>query len=163
MVRSVRSGRVAGCASVAAAFVLASAAFAQEAAAPAQQPTALTLDSGAGLVFHQIKPERTEDFEWLVGKIKEAFMKSEDAAKKQQAGGIQVLRSMDANASNPNVMYVVLVNPAVQGADYSMQTLIKMVYDAFPAEQQDIFKRVQGAFGGGTSRVNLKPVADFAK
>lgn len=162
MVRSVRSGLVAGCASVAAVLALASASFAQEAAA-SQQATALTLDSGAGIVFHQIKPERTEDFEWLVAKIKDAFAKTEDAAKKQQGTGIQVLRSMDANPNNPNVMYVVLVNPSVQGADYSMQALIKMVYDAFPTEQQDIFKRVQGAFGGGASRVNLKPVADFSK
>jgi hypothetical protein len=38
-----------------------------------------------------------------------------------------------------------------------------MLYEAFPAEQQEIFKRVSGAFGGPTNRVNLQPVAEFGK
>jgi hypothetical protein len=60
-------------------------------------------------------------------------------------------------------MYVMVVNPAVKGADYSMQGLIQMLYKAYPAEQQDIFKRVSGAFGAPPNRVNLQPVVDFSK
>jgi hypothetical protein len=147
--------------------LVASAAAAQEPPQPAapqqQQPSAVTMDAGAGMLFHIIKPDRTGDFEWVMAKLKDALLKSEDPTRKQQASGITVLRSMDPVPNSTNVMYVVLVNPAVKGADYSMQTLLKTVYEAFPAEQQDIYKRVSGAFGGPTSRVNLQPVAEFAK
>jgi hypothetical protein len=135
------------------------------AAAPAAPPAApaVTLQSGAGMFFLMIKPDRTADFEWLVGRIKEAMLKSEDGTVKQQAQGIRVLRSMDPVPNSDNVMYVMMANPAVSGADYSIQTLITMLYKAFPEEQQDIYKRVQGAFGGSTNLVNLKPVVDFAQ
>lgn len=147
-------------ASFAAVFVLtcATGAFAQEApAAPA-----LTLNSGAGVMFHQIKADRTEDFDWIMGKLKTAMQKSAEAQHVEMAKGIKVYKSTDAPA-NGNVTYVVMVDPAVKDADYSMQTLLKMLYAAFPEEQQEIYKRVSGAFGGGTSRVNLALATDFAK
>jgi hypothetical protein len=158
---------------VAAALLVGSSAQAQEAAQPAAQPQAqqapapapaMTLDAGAGMFFHQIKSDRTADFEWVIERIKEAMLKSEDATRKQQAGGIQVLKSTDPVPNSTNVMYVMMINPAVKGADYSMQSMLKMLYDTVPPEeQQNIFKRVSGAFGGPTNRVNLQPIADFAK
>jgi hypothetical protein len=51
----------------------------------------------------------------------------------------------------------------VPEADYSMTNLLNLVYKAFPDQQQEIFKRVSGAFGGATNRINLQPIADFAK
>lgn len=147
---------------VASVLTLSTTALAQEAAPQAAPqpaaPAAMTLDSGAGIFFHMIKPDRTADFEWVMGRIREALAKSEDASRKQQATGLSVLKSTDAVPNSPNVMYVVMVNPSVKGADYSMQGLLKMLYEAFPAEQQDIYKRVSGAFGGPTNRVNLQPV-----
>lgn len=164
MVRSFRSVGSAVAIMAVAVLAVASDARAQEAAQPAaQQPPAMTLESGAGMFFHMIKSDRTSDFEWLMNKIKEAFTKSEDAQRKQMAAGIRVLKSTDAVPNSTNVMYVVLINPAVPGADYSMQNMMKIVYEAFPAEQQDIYKRLQGAFGGPTNRVNLAPIADFGK
>jgi hypothetical protein len=44
-----------------------------------------------------------------------------------------------------------------------MQNLLKLLYAAFPEEQQEIYKRVAGAFGGPTSRVNLTLANDFSK
>jgi hypothetical protein len=130
---------------------------------PAAQPPAVTLDAGAGLLFHQIKADRGADFEWVMGKLKEALLKSEDPVRKQQASGISILKSADPVPDSTNVMYVVLVNPAVPNVDYSMQGLLKTLYETFPAEQQEIYKRVSGAFGGPTNRVNLQPIADFSK
>ena len=152
-------------ASVAAMFVLtcATGAFAQE--APAAQPAAppaLLLNSGAGVMFHQIKADRTEDFDWIMGRLKTAMQKSAEPKHVEMAKGIQVYKSTDAPA-NGNVTYVVMVNPAVKDSDYSMQTLLKLLYAAFPEEQQEIYKRVSGAFGGGTSRVNLTLATDFSK
>lgn len=162
--RSWRGRQVVGVVSVVglalAGPMAAGEARAQE--AQAQQPPALTLDSGAGLLFHQIKADRTADFEWVIGRIKDALVKSEDPTHKQQAAGIQVLRSTDPG-QNGNVMYVIFVNPAVKGADYSMQALLKLLYATFPEQQQEIYQKVSGAFGGPTNRLNLQPLADFSK
>jgi hypothetical protein len=153
--------------SAAPGFAQAAAAPAAPAApaaqAPAAAPPAVTFSTPAGLLFHQIKADRTADFEWVMERLKEAMAKSENPVHKQQAAGFRVYKNPDAMPQSGNVMYVVVVTPTVPDADYSMTTLLNMVYKAFPEQQQDIFKRVSGAFGGATSRVNLQPVADFAK
>jgi hypothetical protein len=141
--------------------VSATVARAQE--EPAQpQVQALTMSSSAGVLFHQIKADRTDDFNWVMTRLKEALLKSEDPVHQQQAAGIQVFKSTDA-PQNGNVTYMVLINPTVKDADYGMQGLLMLLYKAFPEEQQDIFAKVNGTFGGPTSRVNLDPVADFSK
>ena len=81
---------------VASVLTLSTAALAQEPAPQPAAPAAMTLDSGAGMFFHMIKPDRTADFEWVMGKIREALAKSEDASRKQQATGLSVLKSTDA-------------------------------------------------------------------
>ena len=156
-------------ASVAAVFVLtcATGAFAQEAPAaqPAQPqaPPALTLTSDVAVLIHQIKADRTADFDWVMDKVKAAMLKSAEPQHAAMAKGIQIYRSADAPPAGGNVTYIVLVNPTVKEADYSMQNLLKLLYAAFPEEQQEIYKRVAGAFGGPTSRVNLTLANDFAK
>jgi len=163
--RSWRGRRVVGVAAVIGLVLpgpMAAGEVRAQEAQQAQQPPALTLDSGAGLLFHQIKADRTADFEWVMGRIKDALLKSEDPVHKQQAAGIQVLRSTDPG-QNGNVMYVIFVNPSVKGADYSMQALLKLLYAAFPEQQQEIYQKVSGAFGGPTNRLNLQPLADFSK
>ena len=51
------------------------------AAAPAQQAQAqkspFVFESDGGVILHFIKPDKTADFEMLVGKLKEALGKSE--------------------------------------------------------------------------------------
>ncbi|MBL8142051.1 MAG: hypothetical protein JNM38_13125 [Acidobacteria bacterium] len=155
-------------ASVAAVFVLtcATGAFAQEAPAaqPAPQaPPALTLTSDVAVLIHQIKADRTADFDWVMDKVKAALIKSTEPQHTAMAKGIQIYRSADAPPAGANVTYIVLVNPTVKEADYSMQNLLKLLYAAFPEEQQEIYKRVAGAFGGPTSRVNLTLANDFSK
>ncbi len=153
---------------VPAAVPQAAAQEAQPAAQPAQPaapaaPPAVNFTTPAGILIHQIKGDRTGDFEWLVGKMKEALAKSEDEKVKQQAPGFKVFKNVDPLPQTGNVLYVILVSPTVAEADYNMVTLLNIVYKAFPEEQQEIYKRVQGAFGGGVTRWNLQPIADFAK
>jgi len=153
-------------ASVAAVVVLtcASGAYAQDApAAQPQAPPALLLTSDAAVLIHQIKADRTADFDWVMDKVKAAMAKSTDAQHNAMAKGIHVYRSSDAADAKGNLTYIVLVNPTVKEADYSMQNLLKLLYAQFPEEQQEIYKRVAGAFGGPTSRVNLTLVNDFSK
>jgi hypothetical protein len=143
--------------------------LAQQAAAPAAQPAAqpapqaLTFATGAGLLFHQIKADRAADFEWVMERLKEAMSKSEDAKVKEQASGFKVFKTAADAVSPGNITFVVVVNPATAEADYSMTNLLNLVYKAFPDQQQEIFKRVSGAFGGATNRINLQPVSDFSK
>ena len=125
-------------------------------------PAAVNFTTPAGILIHQIKGDRTGDFEWLVGKMKEALTKSDDEKVKQQAPGFKVYKNVDPLPQTGNVLYVILVSPTVAEADYNMGTLLNIVYKAFPEEQQEIYKRVQGAFGGGVTRWNLEPIADFA-
>jgi hypothetical protein len=162
--RTVMTAAVLGVMTVVPAAVpqaTAQEAQAQPAAPPA--PPAVTFTTPAGILIHQIKADRTADFDWLVGKMKDALLKSEDAKVKQQAAGFKVYKNTDPLPQTGNIMYVILVSPSVAEADYNMVTLLNIVYKAFPEEQQEIYKRVQGAFGGGVTRWNLEPVADFSK
>ncbi len=148
---------------VPAAVQQAAAQEAQPQAAATQAPPPVTFTTNAGILFHQIKADRTADFEWVMGKLKEALLKSEDATQKKQASGFKVYKNVDPLPQTGNIMYVVLVDPTVPDADYNMITLLNLVYKAFPEEQQEIYKRVQGAFGGGVNRLNVDLIADFGK
>jgi len=167
---TIRRGGVALAAASVLVLLSAAQSYAQAAApaAPAQAPApaaapALNFTTPAGLLFHQIKADRTADFEWVMERLKEAMLKAEDAKIKQMATGFHIYKNPDAMPQTGNIMYVIVVSPTVPDGDYSMTTLLNLVYKAFPDQQQEIFKRVSGAFGGSTSRVNLQPVADFSK
>lgn len=162
--RAVTTAAIFGALTVAPVLVqhLAAQEAPAQPAAP-QPPPPVSFTTGAGILFHQIKSDRTADFEWIMEKLKAALLKSEDAVHKQQAAGFKVFKNVDPLPQTGNIMYVVLINPTVPAADYNMISLLNLVYKAFPEEQQDIYKRVQGAFGGGVNRLNLEPVADFGK
>jgi hypothetical protein len=172
---TIRRGGVALAAASVLVLLSAASAHAQAAApaAPAQAPAAqapaaqappaLNFSTPAGLLFHQIKADRTADFEWVMERLKEAMLKSEDAKVKEMVPGFRIYKNPDAMPQTGNIMYVIVVSPTVPEGDYSMTTLLNIVYKAFPEQQQEIFKRVSGAFGGSTSRVNLQPIADFSK
>ena len=66
------------------------------AAAPAQAapaPQARVFTGDLGLMFNVIKPDKTADFEMVVGKLKEAFAKSDDPVHKQMAQGWRVVKN----------------------------------------------------------------------
>ena len=66
------------------------------AAAPAQAapaPQARVFTGDVGLMFNVIKPDKTADFEMVVGKLKEALAKSDDPVHKQMAQGWRVLKN----------------------------------------------------------------------
>src|SRR6185503_19788926 len=60
---------------------------------------AWTVDSGVGLEIIQIKAERVADFEFLIGKIKDALQKSEDPTHKQLGDSLKVFKGADAPAA----------------------------------------------------------------
>ena len=137
---------------IVAVVVLASAGAAYAQAAPAQQapaaapaPQARVFTGDVGLMFNQIKPDKTADFEMVIGKLKEALAKSEDPIHKQMAQG-------------GNYLYVFLIDPVVKDADY---TVSRVLAKAFPAEVQELFKVYSACFAGGVTLANFQIVASF--
>ena len=125
----------------------------------ARQATGRVFASEAGLIFNQVKADKTADFELVMAKLKEALAKSEDATRRQQAAGWKVFRSVEPGP-NGSVLYVFVMDPAVQGADY---TVAKILNEAFPAEVQDLYKKFADAYAGASAQslVNLSLIQAF--
>jgi hypothetical protein len=125
----------------------------------AAQPTAQAVTFGldGGLMFWQVKPDRTADFEHILNKLKEALQKAEDPQRKQQATGWKVYKVQEP-APGGNVFYLFLIDPAVKGADYSSAAILKILYDTFPSEAQDLYKKLTESSAGGRNVLNLQLV-----
>lgn len=138
----------------------------QPPAAPAPAtPPAQTFSGDAGLIYTQIKPDKTADFEAVVAKYKEALTKSESADDKAMAAGMRLYKSPDPGPNvqgNPTVLYVWVVNPTVKNADYSANAMVKSLAKAFPTEANGYFNQLKEALVG-RSPLNLNLVNDFAK
>jgi hypothetical protein len=125
--------------------------------AAAAQPPGRTFGSDAGMIFNTIKPDKTADFEMVMGKLKEALQKSEDATRKQQGASWKVFKSVEPGP-NGNVLYIFMMDPVVKGADYSVS---KILAEVFPTEVQTLYKTFSDAYAGGQNIVNLQLVSSF--
>lgn len=128
---------------------------AQQATPPAQQaaaaPTKRVFASDAGLVLNFIKPDKTADFEAVMGKLKEALGKSDKPERKQQAASWKVFKSPDP-AAGGNALYVFVIDPAVKDADYTVSTILA---EGFPQEVQTLYKQYADSYASGQNFVNL--------
>ena len=139
-------------------------ATAAQAQAPAQQaPAAVSqqrlFPNDGGMVLIFIKPDKTADFEMVMGKLKEALMKSEKPERKQQAAGWKVFKSPDP--AGANTLYVFVIDPSLKGADYQVSNIIAEAFP--PAEANDILKKYADAFAQGMNIVNLNMIQDLGK
>ena len=137
----------------AAALVVALSAFRAGAKDGPQDQPAMAFKSDVGMVFYQIKPSGTADFEFVMSKVKEALSKSEDATRRQQARSWRIFKAEEPMGAN--VLYVFFMDPAVKGADYDF---VKMLAEGFkddPAMVQDLYAKLKGAFAGGGNLLNL--------
>jgi hypothetical protein len=154
MLRRIVFGLVVGALSATTAFAQAAPAAAAQAA-----PTARLFASDAGMVLNFIKPDKTGDFEAVMGKLKEALSKSEKPERKQQAASWKVFKSPDP-AAGGNVLYVFIIDPSVKGADYTVSNILA---EAFPQEVQTLYKQYAEAYASGQNFVNLTLVSDLGK
>ena len=160
MLRRILFGLVVGTLSATTAFAQAQPpAPAAPAAAAQAAPTARTLASDGGMVLNFIKPDKTADFESVIGKLKEALQKSAKPERKQQAASWKVFKSPDP-AAGGNVLYVFMIDPSVKGADYTVSTILA---EAFPTEVQALYKQYADAYASGQNFVNLSLVSDLGK
>jgi hypothetical protein len=131
---------------------------AQPGAQPAQPPGRV-FGSDAGVIFNQVKPDKTADFEFAMGKIKEALQKSPDAVRKQQAASWKVFKAQEPGPAG-NVFYLFVIDPAVKAADYGLG---KILSEGLPAaEVQDVFKKFSDSLAAGQNLLNLQLVQNFA-
>jgi len=144
--------------------VLTSAGLAQAqqapAAAPAQAapaPQARVFTGDVGLMFNVIKPDKTADFEMVVGKLKDALAKSDDPVHKQMAQGWRVIKNPEP-IQGGNYLYVFLIDPVVKDADY---TVSRVLAKAFPAEVQELFKVYSACFAGGVTLQNYTTIVNM--
>jgi hypothetical protein len=110
-----------------------------------------------GMMFNVIKPDKTEDFEKVIAKLKEALAKSEDPVHKAMAKGWRVYKNAEPIAGG-NFLYAFVIDPVVADADY---TLSKILAKVFPAEVQELFKIYSASFAGGVTLQNYKLVGDM--
>ncbi|HEX6973254.1 MAG TPA: hypothetical protein VF147_02570 [Vicinamibacterales bacterium] len=132
-------------------------AAAQQPAAPA--PPKLTFSSPAGILLVQIKPDQTAVFEEMITKLKAGLAKTEDATLKQQAAGFKVYKS--AEPFGANALYIVMVEPVVASSEYELFTLVSKVMtpeELRAPETAEMWKRYQGAFAAGLSKLSLTPI-----
>lgn len=126
-------------AALAAVLFIGGPAFAQDApAAPV-----LALDGDAATITVLIKPDKTADFEFVLGRLKEALAKSEKPERKEQAAGWNIYKT--SQAVQGNVAYIMVINPVVKGQEYDISRLIAEV---FPVEVQEIFQKYKDSFAG---------------
>lgn len=127
----------------------------QQSAQQGQPPTVRVFASDAGMVLNFVKPDKTADFEAIMGKLGDALRKSEKPERKQQAASWKVFRAVEPGA-NGSVLYVFLIDPAVKGADYTVSTILA---EAFPNEVQALYKQYADAYVSGQNFVNLTLVS----
>lgn len=130
---------------------------------PAQQaqtqPTKRVFASDAGMVLNFIKPDKTADFEAIVGKLKQALQQSEKPERKQQARSWKVFKAAEPGP-NGTVLYVFWIDPAVKDADYTVSTILA---EAYPQDVQTLYKQYADAYAQGQNFVNLALVSDLEK
>jgi hypothetical protein len=132
----------------------AQAAPAAQAEAPKASPFAFPGDGAVFLIT--VKPDKTADFEMVMGKVKEALAKSEKPERKQQAAGWKVFR---ANEAPPNgVIYMLITDPVAKGTDYSLQTILT---EGFGPTEGYNFAKALADSAVGQQLFNLKLVLDL--
>jgi 23S rRNA G2069 N7-methylase RlmK/C1962 C5-methylase RlmI len=111
--------------------------------------------SDAGIMLKFIKPDRVEDFEAIVEKLKEALALSSDPERQEQAQSWRVFKAVEP-ATNGDAVYVFEIDPAVRGADY---TVARILAEAFPAEAKSLYRRYADASSSRQHVVDLKLIA----
>jgi len=119
-------------------------------------PTARAFTAPAGMILNAVRPERTVDFELVVGYLQAAFATSTNPQLRAQAAGWRAYKATEPGPNN-TVLYVFWFDPTVVGADYALGPILS---DAYPDQIEQIWKLYQGALAGAGSQslLNLTPV-----
>jgi hypothetical protein len=138
MFRRIVLGLVAGVLSATSVFAQAAPA-AQAPAAPSQ----FVFPGDGGMILNFVKPDKTADFEMVLGKVKEALTKSEKPERKAQAAGWKVFKASEPGPGGAAI-YVFFMDPVAKGAEYKVGDIL---VEGFGAEGQTLYKTYSEAYG----------------
>jgi hypothetical protein len=130
----------------------------QPAPPPPSVPASRKFTSDSGIMFSVIKPDKTADFEAVLGRVKEALAKSQDPKRKQQALSWRVFKGLEAGPGG-NVVYIWFLDPVVKDEEYSITTILS---EAFPNEAQDLWAKYTACFVSGQTMLNLAQVLNMS-
>ena len=160
MLRRIVFGLVVGTLSATTAF-----AQAVPAAAPAQPaaaaPNPFVFSTDGGVILNFVKADKAADFEMVMGKLKEAFAKSEKPERKAQAAGWKYFKATEPGP-NGAVIYVFIMDPVATGAEYSVGNILAEV---FGAEGQALYKTYSESYANPAigALLHLTKVGDLGK
>ena len=146
---------------LAGALILLPAAFSLGHGRVHAQAQALTFDGDTAIWSVTIKPDKTADFEAIMGKVRDALMKSDKPERKQQAAGWRVVKGNTA-MKDGTVLYSHVISPVVKGADY---TILSILYESNtdPMEQRKLFEQYRDAFAGNLGASVGNTTVDLSK
>jgi hypothetical protein len=130
----------------------------QEPQQPQTPPAGIQFTGQAGVVFNQIKPDRTADFEYVIGRLKEAMAQTDDPTRRRQAEGWRIYRAKEP-AGEGAILYLFLIDPVVPEADYTASGILKLLYEVFPSEGQELYQKFTESFTGSRNMLNLDLIA----
>ena len=107
------------------------------------------------MLLLQIKPDQTATFEEMMGKLKAALAKTQDAALKAKGAGLKVYKSAEGMAGN--ALYVVVADPATPDSEYyPLQLLAALMTDEEKRnpDTQAMFKKYNEVFAA-VNKLNL--------
>ena len=125
---------------------------------PPAVPASRKFTSDAGMMFSVIRPDKTADFEAVMGRVKEGLAKSDDAKRKQQALSWVLYKGLESGLGG-NIVYVWFINPPVKDVEYTVTDILR---EAFPNEAQDLWAKYQACFVSGQTMLNLQQVLSMS-
>ena len=112
-------------------------------AEPAKNPFMFMSDGS--LLINYVKPDKTADFEMVMGKIKEALAKSDKPERKAQAEGWKIFKT-DLPGPGGAVTYFAIVDPVIKGNDYNMRQILTEAFGV--ADTNTIYKTLADSVAG---------------
>lgn len=124
-----------------------------------QKPPQQTFTSDTVIIFYQVLPDKTTQFEQVMKKVQDAMQQSDNAARKEQAQGMRLLKASQA-AADGTIQYALVVHPVMKDTEYDPGML---VYEAFPSEANKLFTEFESFFkkDGMTGSMELNEVLSF--
>ena len=129
-------------------------AFAQQA------PQKFTISGDMAVLMVSVKGDKTADYEQVLGRLKDALMKSEAPEAKQQLAGWKIVKTPMPQPDG-TIVYLHIITP-VAGADYSvLQNIYQVVKD--PTEQKAIYDQYVGTGAKNLSLLTGSVALDMGK
>jgi hypothetical protein len=124
-----------------------------------QSGSEFTFDGDTALWAVAIYDGKTDAFEQVMARVRQALEASADAQRRRQAEGWKVVR-LSTPMPDGTVGYVHMIHPVVPGADYS---IMRILYDAFPEERQPLYDLYRGAFARNLSLATGSVAVNLAR